>query len=112
MSLRAPGLLVVATPVPPSTVPPLNVQMTFGFPDPAGFVHAVGKAPAALDLSAQAADGVAPYVFEWDFGDGTKGSGAAVSHTYRATGTYRVTVAVTDARGTRTSLDGSLVVVA
>jgi hypothetical protein len=32
--------------------------------------------------------------FTWDFGDGSAGSGATVSHTYMATGTYTVTLTV------------------
>jgi len=34
--------------------------------------------------------------YAWDFGDGTKGSGAAVSHTYKAPGTYTVNLTVKD----------------
>lgn len=35
----------------------------------------------------------------WDFGDGTRGLGPIVSHTYRRGGTYRVTLEVYDDRG-------------
>ena len=35
----------------------------------------------------------------WSFGDGATGSGASVSHTYAAEGTYEVTLTVTDALG-------------
>jgi len=35
----------------------------------------------------------------WSFGDGASGSGASVSHTYAADGTYEVTLTVTDALG-------------
>ena len=35
----------------------------------------------------------------WDFGDGTTGNGASVSHTYAGPGTYNVTLSVTDNRG-------------
>lgn len=35
----------------------------------------------------------------WDFGDGAKGSGSPVSHTYSAAGTYTVTMTVTATSG-------------
>ncbi len=35
----------------------------------------------------------------WDFGDGVSDSGAAVSHIYKATGNYTVTLTVTDSLG-------------
>jgi PKD repeat protein len=34
--------------------------------------------------------------YEWDFGDGETGSGAVISHTYAATGTYTVILTVAD----------------
>jgi PKD domain-containing protein/concanavalin A-like lectin/glucanase superfamily protein len=37
--------------------------------------------------------------YEWDFGDGTTGSGQTVSHTYGQGGDYPVTLKVTDNRG-------------
>ncbi|HEX9983888.1 MAG TPA: PKD domain-containing protein [Thermoanaerobaculia bacterium] len=37
--------------------------------------------------------------YSWDFGDGTGGSGAAVSHTYPYEGTFTVTLTVTDNSG-------------
>ncbi|MGD9170414.1 MAG: PKD domain-containing protein, partial [Candidatus Thiodiazotropha sp.] len=41
--------------------------------------------------------------YAWDFGDGSSGSGATVSHTYTATGTYNVTLIVTDDAGDSTT---------
>ena len=37
--------------------------------------------------------------FEWDFGDGTTATGAAVQHTYETAGTFRATLTVTDEAG-------------
>jgi len=37
--------------------------------------------------------------YAWDFGDGTKASGATASHTYAAKGTYPLTVMVSSATG-------------
>ena len=37
--------------------------------------------------------------YEWDFGDGTTGSGVTTSHTYAQAGTYTVTLHVSDAEG-------------
>ncbi|MBW3582520.1 MAG: S8 family serine peptidase, partial [Euryarchaeota archaeon] len=37
--------------------------------------------------------------YAWDFGDGSTGSGATVSHSYGAEGTYTVTLTVTDDGG-------------
>lgn len=37
--------------------------------------------------------------YAWDFGDGTKGTGAKVSHSYLATGVYNVALTVTDNLG-------------
>ncbi|MBN2202426.1 PKD domain-containing protein [bacterium] len=38
-------------------------------------------------------------LFEWDFGDGSKGEGATAEHTFRAGGLYRVLVTVRDNSG-------------
>ncbi len=37
--------------------------------------------------------------YAWDFGDGSSGTGASPSHTYAASGTYTVTLVVTDDEG-------------
>ena len=54
--------------------------------------------------------GVAPYSFNWGFGDGTSALGNIVAHQYSAPGTYNVTVTVTD-NVTSTSRTSTLVTV-
>jgi len=44
-------------------------------------------------------DNVGIVSYEWDFGDGTTGTGLTVNHTYAEPGTYNVTLTVTDATG-------------
>jgi PKD repeat protein len=52
----------------------------------------------------QAAPGHTITDFSWNFGDGTLGSGALVQHAYSQTGTYTVTLKVTDDAGRKSSL--------
>jgi PKD repeat protein len=42
--------------------------------------------------------------FAWDFGDGSSGSGAKLSHVYNSTGTFNVTLIVTDDAGEATAV--------
>ncbi|MCD6468180.1 MAG: PKD domain-containing protein [Thermoplasmata archaeon] len=48
--------------------------------------------------------------YEWDFGDGSTGSGEAPSHMYKSSGEYTVTLTVTDDGG-KTASDKALVTV-
>ena len=41
--------------------------------------------------------------YEWDFGDGATGSGPSPAHTYSRVGDYKVTLIVTDDKGSRNS---------
>ncbi len=53
-----------------------------------------------ITFSAQASGGTGNFVsYAWDFGDGTKGSGAQVTHAYSAPGSYAASVVVTDSNG-------------
>ena len=48
--------------------------------------------------------------FEWEFGDGTTGTGATPSHTYADNGTYQVKLTVTDVYGAESSTTTQVVV--
>jgi len=51
-----------------------------------------GAAPLRVDFAPTATGQAVSYA--WDFGDGTTGNGPSVSHIYRATGTYTVSLTV------------------
>lgn len=82
------GTTAVAVAGPISVRGPLSVQ--------ASAAPAAGDSPLAASLSGSATGGAPPYVFGWDFGDGTTGNGPAVNHTYTAAGTYTAVLTVTD----------------
>lgn len=71
-----------------------------------------GEAPLTVvcdgSLSFSEEARIAEYV--WDFGDGTRGFGPIVSHTYRRGGTYRVTLTVYDERGLKSFREAQVVV--
>jgi large repetitive protein len=56
-------------------------------------------------------DGNLPLTYAWSFGDGTTGTGATPAHVYATTGTYSVTLTVTDAKGLRSAPASSTVTV-
>jgi cytochrome c len=59
-----------------------------------------GELPYTVTLSAEATDPEGEALtYEWDFGDGSTGTGARVQHTYELSGVYTPTVTVTDASG-------------
>jgi PKD repeat protein len=45
--------------------------------------------------------GVAPYTYHWDFGDGQSSSRPNPTHSYGSSGSYKVTLTVTDENGVR-----------
>jgi uncharacterized repeat protein (TIGR01451 family) len=49
-----------------------------------------------LDASQSVSDDGSVLTYSWDFGDGTTGTGAQVSHTYQQAGSYQVTLTVDD----------------
>ena len=57
-----------------------------------------GQAPIAITFDASASsdpDGD-PLTYDWEFGDGTSGSGSLVAHTYTTSGSFEVTLVVSD----------------
>jgi PKD repeat protein len=59
----------------------------------------IGCGTLNTSLRAQATGGDEPYTYAWSFGDGTTGTGDAVTHLYNAPGNYTVRVTATDADG-------------
>ncbi len=50
-------------------------------------------------FTSQIAGGFEPYSYEWDFGDRNTSTSKAPTHAYKATGSYTVSLKVTDDRG-------------
>ncbi|MEM7707456.1 MAG: Ig-like domain-containing protein, partial [Pseudomonadota bacterium] len=61
----------------------------------------VGNAPLSVSFNGSASSDFGGYLvsYAWDFGDGTQGTGAQVSHLYDMAGNYTVTLTVTDNEG-------------
>ncbi|MFD0028328.1 PQQ-dependent sugar dehydrogenase [Streptomyces sp. NPDC055059] len=70
-----------------------------------------GQAPLKARFSSTATDADSDALtYSWNFGDGTSGTGAAPSHTYKKNGTYTATVTAKDSTGRTGSADVHLVV--
>ena len=78
--------------------------------DPKGPYTGTTGQPVSFDGSASSdADGTI-VAYEWDFGDGSTGSGASPSHSYQAAGTYAVSLGVTDDAGLTSTASTTMVV--
>ena len=74
------------------------------------FTSALTGLTANFDGTGSTDDGtIASYA--WDFGDGTTGSGATVSHTYARAGSYQVSLIVTDNGGEQGGISKPLAVI-
>ena len=79
---------------------PIDIEVTGGQLVAQAYASPVsGPAPLLVDLTGLASGGSSPYSFEWEFGDGTKGSGSIVQHTYLNVGTYSAKLMVLDSGG-------------
>jgi PKD repeat protein len=69
-----------------------------------------GHAPLGVAFEAQATGGSAPYVYSWDLGDGTTSASSGFNHTYSTSGTYPITLIVTDGSGHQAAWNSTIVV--
>ena len=83
-----------------STTAPNQPPVSYPFATPGS-----GAAPLPVSLyGSMSTDADGTIVsYAWSFGDGTTGSGVAVSHTYASAGVYQATLTVTDDRGATNS---------
>jgi len=58
-----------------------------------------GKAPLTVQFTADPPGGAKTPKYQWQFGDGSTGEGASVSHTYQKAGMYRAILKVSDSSG-------------
>lgn len=58
-----------------------------------------GKTNQPFQFEAEQLGYVPPYAFDWNFGDGTTGTGENITHSYKKHGSYQVTVTIKDANG-------------
>lgn len=101
------GLDSGCAPVGSPISPPVGVPLPFDPPtdgapvaDPGGPYTGNVNVPITFDGSASYdSDGGDIVSYEWDFGDGTIGTGIMPQHTYVSAGTFIVTLTVTDDEG-------------
>jgi len=59
----------------------------------------VGTAPLSVNFTATTFYGTAPFTFQWQFGDGSTGTGQYVNHVYTTVGQFHVNVTAFDSVG-------------
>lgn len=84
---------IAPKPAPPPQ--PLNMKVTA--------TPLSGKSPLSVTFNAVVTGGNAPYIINYNFGDGTSAETQALIHTFTSGGRYNVTVTATDALANVTS---------
>ena len=73
---------------------------------PIAAISDVGQTTAGQSITLDARASYDPagnaLTYAWNYGDGTRATGIAVTHTYTSTGTYNLKLTVTSTKGTRT----------
>jgi PKD repeat protein len=94
-----------------TTTFPVHVTLPDNVPPVADFAPAVDGLDVEFDgtrsIDPDGPDGL-PVAWEWDFGDGTAGTGPRPTHSYATDGFYDVTLTVTDERGATDSITRSV----
>lgn len=72
-------------------------------PPVAAFTSTLTGQSVAVDASGSTATGTIA-AYEWDFGDGTTGSGVTTTHTYGQPGSYTIRLVIKDSVGNQSSL--------
>jgi PKD repeat protein len=83
----------------PITVVDVAPTVTIGAPSSATVQAAVSFTGSATSPSSY--EQAAGFTFQWNFGDGTTGTGSSPAHTFAADGIYTVTAIATDVYGTQ-----------
>lgn len=79
--------------------------------DPGGPYNGLITQPVHFDGTGSTDPDGSVESYEWDFGDGKLGSGPSPTHAYDTTGTYTVTLIVTDNQGSRNAARTTAVIV-
>jgi PKD repeat protein len=83
-------------------VPPLQVSISANPNN--------GQAPLAVSFSSTVTGGLGPYTYAWTFGDGGTSSLANPAYSYQTSGTYTVTLVVTDSMSNQKSATATVTV--
>jgi chitodextrinase len=98
----APNAVMTASPVAPAQSFALGKPITFSGSGSCGSQPIGGVCPGTIAI----------LTYTWTFGDGTSATGATVTHSYSAAGTFTALLTVTNDRGLTSSASQSIVVAA